>query len=51
MKTGSKMPRKRNDKKELPLPEGWDSATDYDGKIFYIDHSTKVTTWIDPRDR
>lgn len=35
----------------LPLPEGWDVATDNDGKIYYIDHNTKSTTWIDPRDR
>lgn len=35
----------------LQLPEGWDVATDNDGKIYYIDHNTKTTTWIDPRDR
>ena len=33
-----------------PLPPGWemrfDSAT---GWPFYIDHSTKLTTWNDPR--
>lgn len=34
-----------------PLPDGWDVATDNDGKIYYIDHNTKSTTWIDPRDR
>lgn len=33
------------------LPDGWDIATDYDGKIYYIDHVNKKTTWIDPRDR
>ncbi|KAJ6637075.1 Protein kibra, partial [Pseudolycoriella hygida] len=36
---------------ELPLPDGWDIATDFDGKVYYIDHNTKKTTWIDPRDR
>lgn len=35
----------------MALPEGWDVATDNDGKIYYIDHNTKSTTWIDPRDR
>lgn len=43
------MPRKRNG--EIPLPEGWDYGQDYDGKIYFIDHNTKKTTWIDPRDR
>lgn len=43
------MPRKRIG--ELPLPEGWDYGRDYDGKIYFIDHNSKKTTWIDPRDR
>lgn len=43
------MPRKRNG--EIPLPEGWDYGQDYDGKIYFIDHISKKTTWIDPRDR
>ncbi|XP_072113804.1 protein WWC2-like [Mobula birostris] len=36
---------------ELPLPDGWEEARDYDGKVFYIDHNSKQTSWIDPRDR
>uniref|UniRef100_A0A8D2J3V5 WW domain-containing protein n=1 Tax=Varanus komodoensis TaxID=61221 RepID=A0A8D2J3V5_VARKO len=36
---------------ELPLPAGWEEARDYDGRIFYIDHNTRQTSWIDPRDR
>ncbi|XP_021928968.1 protein kibra isoform X2 [Zootermopsis nevadensis] len=43
------MPRRRNG--EIPLPDGWDFARDYDGKIYFIDHNSKKTTWIDPRDR
>ncbi|XP_047003394.1 protein kibra isoform X1 [Schistocerca americana] len=43
------MPRRRNG--EIPLPDGWDFGTDYDGKIYFIDHNSKKTTWIDPRDR
>lgn len=43
------MPRRRNG--EIPLPEGWDFARDYDGKVYFIDHNSKKTTWIDPRDR
>lgn len=37
--------------KSVELPYGWDIASDYDGKIYYIDHVNKKTTWIDPRDR
>ncbi|KAL4660035.1 protein KIBRA-like [Arapaima gigas] len=36
---------------ELPLPEGWEEARDFDGKVYYIDHINHATTWIDPRDR
>lgn len=43
------MPRRRNG--EIPLPDGWDFARDYDGKVYFIDHNSKQTTWIDPRDR
>lgn len=43
------MPRRRNG--EIPLPEGWDFGRDYDGKVYFIDHNSKKTTWIDPRDR
>lgn len=43
------MPKRRNG--EIPLPSGWDIGTDYDGKIYFIDHINKQTTWIDPRDR
>ncbi|XP_030649348.1 protein KIBRA [Chanos chanos] len=38
-------------RKELPLPEGWEEARDFDGKVYYIDHINKTTSWIDPRDR
>ncbi|CAH2276897.1 KIBRA [Pelobates cultripes] len=38
-------------RKELPLPQGWEEARDVDGKIYYIDHASKTTSWIDPRDR
>ncbi|XP_010869266.2 protein KIBRA [Esox lucius] len=38
-------------RKELPLPEGWEEARDFDGKVYYIDHINHATSWIDPRDR
>ena len=36
---------------EIPLPAGWDMGRDFDGKIYFIDHNSHQTTWIDPRDR
>ncbi|XP_075756292.1 protein KIBRA isoform X2 [Pelodiscus sinensis] len=38
-------------RKELPLPAGWEEARDFDGKVYYIDHTSQSTSWIDPRDR
>ncbi|XP_055679801.1 protein kibra isoform X2 [Lutzomyia longipalpis] len=45
------MPKRHSKNGELQLPNGWEMAQDYDGKIYYIDHISKKTTWIDPRDR
>uniref|UniRef100_A0A5S6QL99 WW domain-containing protein n=1 Tax=Trichuris muris TaxID=70415 RepID=A0A5S6QL99_TRIMR len=36
---------------DLPLPEGWEIKVDNDGRPYFIDHRSKITTWIDPRDR
>ncbi|XP_069903389.1 transcriptional coactivator YAP1-like [Oryctolagus cuniculus] len=33
---------------ELPLPAGWERTSDYDGLLFYIDHDTNQTSWMDP---
>ncbi|KAM4620363.1 LOW QUALITY PROTEIN: protein KIBRA [Polymixia lowei] len=38
-------------RKELPLPEGWEEAHDFDGKVYYIDHINQATSWIDPREQ
>ncbi|XP_055708147.1 E3 ubiquitin-protein ligase Nedd-4 isoform X3 [Phlebotomus papatasi] len=32
-----------------PLPEGWEERVHSDGRIFYIDHNTRITQWEDPR--
>ncbi|XP_021360527.1 E3 ubiquitin-protein ligase NEDD4-like isoform X4 [Mizuhopecten yessoensis] len=32
-----------------PLPAGWEERTHSDGRVFYINHSTKMTQWEDPR--
>ena len=37
--------------RELPLPPGWEESVDFDGRVYYIDHNTKRTSWLDPRDR
>ena len=34
-----------------PLPAGWDVGLDYDGKLYFIDHKNRTTTWLDPRNR
>lgn len=47
----SSVPSRARESSELPLPAGWEEARDYDGRIFYIDHNTRQTSWIDPRDR
>ncbi|VDL77265.1 unnamed protein product [Nippostrongylus brasiliensis] len=31
-----------------PLPAGWEACTDRKGRTFYIDHTTKKTTWQRP---
>lgn len=36
---------------EIPLPQGWELGRDYDGKVYFIDHNSKKTTWVDPRDK
>ncbi|KAL7677376.1 hypothetical protein ACOME3_003612 [Neoechinorhynchus agilis] len=32
-----------------PLPEGWDVAYTERGRMFFINHNLRTTTWIDPR--
>lgn len=31
------------------LPPGWEQAKTQDGRIYYINHNTRTTTWEDPR--
>lgn len=31
------------------LPSGWEERVADEGSIYYVDHSTKTTTWVDPR--
>lgn len=32
-----------------PLPPNWQKAVTFDGRIYFVDHNTQTTTWIDPR--
>ena len=32
-----------------PLPSGWSQQIAETGRVFFIDHNTRTTTWIDPR--
>ncbi|KAF2071312.1 hypothetical protein CYY_007374 [Polysphondylium violaceum] len=32
----------------IKLPAGWEARYDNFGRVFYIDHNTKQTTWISP---
>ena len=34
---------------EAPLPPGWDFSYSDKGRMFFIDHVNKTTSWIDPR--
>ena len=34
---------------EAPLPPGWDFSYSDKGRMFFIDHANKTTSWIDPR--
>ncbi|XP_056131508.1 LOW QUALITY PROTEIN: membrane-associated guanylate kinase, WW and PDZ domain-containing protein 1-like [Lampris incognitus] len=32
-----------------PLPENWEMAYTENGELYFIDHNTKTTSWLDPR--
>uniref|UniRef100_A0A3P8V3G8 Membrane-associated guanylate kinase, WW and PDZ domain-containing protein 1 n=1 Tax=Cynoglossus semilaevis TaxID=244447 RepID=A0A3P8V3G8_CYNSE len=32
-----------------PLPDNWEMAYTEAGEVYFIDHNTKTTSWIDPR--
>lgn len=32
-----------------PLPDGWDMATTAEGETYFINHTTRTTSWFDPR--
>ncbi|KPP78318.1 Membrane-associated guanylate kinase, WW and PDZ domain-containing protein 3-like, partial [Scleropages formosus] len=42
----SSLPR---DESQEPLPPSWEMAYTETGMVYFIDHNTKTTTWLDPR--
>uniref|UniRef100_A0A4W6E2F0 Membrane-associated guanylate kinase, WW and PDZ domain-containing protein 2 n=1 Tax=Lates calcarifer TaxID=8187 RepID=A0A4W6E2F0_LATCA len=51
-KSPSKSPAKVPDvdEEELgPLPDNWEMAYTEKGEVYFIDHNTKTTSWLDPR--
>lgn len=32
-----------------PLPSGWEMRTTAEGRPYFVDHTTRTTTWVDPR--
>lgn len=32
-----------------PLPAGWEERFTPEGRAYYVDHTTRTTTWVDPR--
>uniref|UniRef100_A0A671X4W0 Membrane associated guanylate kinase, WW and PDZ domain containing 1 n=1 Tax=Sparus aurata TaxID=8175 RepID=A0A671X4W0_SPAAU len=34
-----------------PLPDNWEMAYTESGELYFIDHNTKTTSWLDPRCR
>ncbi|GAA5900461.1 uncharacterized protein JCM6883_002851 [Sporobolomyces salmoneus] len=32
-----------------PLPDGWEMRTAPNGRVYFVDHGTRKTTWSDPR--
>uniref|UniRef100_H2Z0P2 WW domain-containing protein n=1 Tax=Ciona savignyi TaxID=51511 RepID=H2Z0P2_CIOSA len=39
----------QTDHSHISLPPGWEQATTPQGEIYFIDHQTKTTSWVDPR--
>lgn len=46
--TSPDQPARAEQPAELNLPQGWEARVDIHGRIFYIDHNTRSTTWRPP---
>ena len=45
----SNVPNRRHQDDLGALSEGWEERVHTDGRIFFIDHNTRITQWEDPR--
>ncbi|XP_048354552.1 E3 ubiquitin-protein ligase Itchy homolog [Sphaerodactylus townsendi] len=34
-----------------PLPHGWEKRTDCNGRVYFVNHNTRITQWEDPRNQ
>ncbi|XP_019898508.2 membrane-associated guanylate kinase, WW and PDZ domain-containing protein 2a isoform X7 [Esox lucius] len=47
---GGEMAKPDENESELgPLPDNWEMAYTEKGEVYFIDHNTKTTSWLDPR--
>ncbi|XP_055346728.1 E3 ubiquitin-protein ligase NEDD4-like [Paramacrobiotus metropolitanus] len=37
-----------NGERTPPLPEGWEERTDYNGRVYYVNHNLRTTQWERP---
>ena len=40
--------KKEASKENEPLPSGWEKRRDPEGRVYYVDHNTRQTTWQRP---
>ncbi|XP_061438113.1 membrane-associated guanylate kinase, WW and PDZ domain-containing protein 2 isoform X16 [Rhineura floridana] len=45
----SKQPKLEENDELGPLPDNWEMAYTEKGEVYFIDHNTKTTSWLDPR--
>uniref|UniRef100_A0A3Q3AFZ1 Membrane-associated guanylate kinase, WW and PDZ domain-containing protein 1 n=1 Tax=Kryptolebias marmoratus TaxID=37003 RepID=A0A3Q3AFZ1_KRYMA len=43
------VPKPEENEELGPLPDNWEMAYTEKGEVYFIDHNTKTTSWLDPR--
>lgn len=46
--SGDEEPSRATTRPQEPLPSGWEERQDANGRTFFIDHSTRTTSWVRP---
>ncbi|KAK2555405.1 E3 ubiquitin-protein ligase NEDD4-like [Acropora cervicornis] len=49
--SGDEEPSRATTRPQEPLPAGWEERQDANGRTFFIDHSTRTTSWVRPTGR